>query len=467
MPVYPGSSEEIALFDPILQKFAEKSPVTVMVRGVLERLFNANKIDDWFEDVRGVQYTKTILFSSLVAIMLQVVCRVKSTVHSAYLDSKINATRQAVYDKLKNTEVNTARELVRFAARESELIIKEMNGAQPLLLLGFKVKFLDGNCIEATDHRLGVLRETKAGALPGKSLVVFEPELGIATDVFPCEDGHAQERSLLNHVLETVEKDDLWVADRNFCTLGFLFGIQLNGAFFILRQHQNTPYKPLSEKVFIGESETGSVYEQFVEVVYKCESIQIRRIIVELNKATRNGDQTLCLFTNLPKDKDKANALKIAYIYSKRWTIETAFQKLEKYLNSEINALGYPKAALFGFCTALVAFNVYAVVMAAIQASNPERNIPDEISDYYIAEEISSTYNGMDIIVEPEDWSVFVTGSIPEVSYLLLYLAGNINLRKFKKHKREPKKPLLPKNKFKGQPHVSTAKLLLNRNKAP
>ena len=97
-----------------------------------------------------------------------------------------------------------------------------------------------------------MLRETKAGALPGKSLVVFELELGIATDVFPCEDGHAQERSLLNHVLETVEKDDLWVADRNFCTLGFLFGIQLNGAFFILRQHQNTPYKTLSEKVFIG-----------------------------------------------------------------------------------------------------------------------------------------------------------------------------------------------------------------------
>jgi hypothetical protein len=195
-----------------------------------------------------------------------------------------------------------------------------------------------------------------------------------------------------------------------------------------------------------------------VELTREDDKIQVRRIIVELKKATRNGDMELCLFTNLPKDQ--ANALIVASIYSQRWTIETAFQKLEKYLHSEINTLGYPKAALFGFCMALVAFNVYAVVMAAIQATYPDKNIHDEISDYYVAEEIASTYNGMNLIVEPEDWGNFITGSISEVSALLLYLASNIELRKFKKHKRGPKKMPLPKNKFKDQPHVSTAKLL-------
>lgn len=177
-----------------------------MVRGLLERLFDAEKIDAWFENVREVQYIRNILFSSLVSIMLQVVCRVRSNVYSAYLNSDIDATRQAVYDKLKNIETKTAREIVRYMADESELIIREMNGAQPPLLSGLKTKFLDGNCIEATEHRLKPLRETKAGALPGKSLVVFEPELGIATDVFPCEDGHAQERSLLSQVIETVQR---------------------------------------------------------------------------------------------------------------------------------------------------------------------------------------------------------------------------------------------------------------------
>ncbi|MCB1796318.1 MAG: hypothetical protein KDJ70_18215, partial [Candidatus Competibacteraceae bacterium] len=50
--------EEFAIFTPLLQKFAEKSPVTVMVRGLLERLFDAEKIDAWFENVREVQYIR-------------------------------------------------------------------------------------------------------------------------------------------------------------------------------------------------------------------------------------------------------------------------------------------------------------------------------------------------------------------------------------------------------------------------
>jgi len=35
---------------------------------------------------------------------------------------------------------------------------------------------------------------------------------------------------------------------------------------------------------------------------------------------------------------------------------------------------------------ALVAFNLYAVVMAAIRAAYPTKHINDEVSDYYIAE---------------------------------------------------------------------------------
>jgi len=48
---------------------------------------------------------------------------------------------------------------------------------------------------------------------------------------------------------------------------------------------------------------------------------------------------------------------------TKTETVRT-IEKLESHLNSELNTLGYPKAALFGFCLALVAFNIYAIVMA-------------------------------------------------------------------------------------------------------
>jgi len=98
--------------------------------------------------------------------------------------------------------------------------------------------------------------------------------------------------------------------------------------------------------------------------------------------------------------------------------------------------------------------------MAAMQAAHPDKQIRDEVSDYYIAEEIATTSNGMNLILEEEDWIPFVTCTRAEFCCLMLKLAGKIELRRFKKHKRGIKKPPLPKNKYKGKPHVSTARLL-------
>ena len=52
-------------------------------------------------------------------------------------------------------------------------------------------------------------------------------------DLFPGEDGHAQERSLLPAVVETVRRGQVWVGDRNFCVADFLVDIAARGAFFI------------------------------------------------------------------------------------------------------------------------------------------------------------------------------------------------------------------------------------------
>jgi hypothetical protein len=187
----------MAMFGEILQVFAEKTPVAVMVHGLLQRFLNPDKINKWFGAISEVQYTRKILFSSVLEIMLQVVCKIRSNVHAAYLNSDIEASRIALYGKLQNIELKTSRELVRYSVIQAEQIIKEINGCNEPILAGYRTKFLDGNCIEATEHRIKALRETKSGALPGKSLVIFDPELGIAIDVIPCEDGHAQERSLV------------------------------------------------------------------------------------------------------------------------------------------------------------------------------------------------------------------------------------------------------------------------------
>jgi IS4 transposase len=357
------------MLNPIFEKFVEKSPVSVMARGMMEHVLNPEQLDQWFETTAQEQYTKDLLFSSVFDIMTQVVSGSRNCVHAAYQASKeeIGVSVASVYNKLNGIEVNTSAELVRYAAGAVTPIIEGLKGTRRSPLPGYRVRLLDGNCIEASEHRIEELRSISAGALPGKSLVVYDPVLGIPVDVFPCEDGHAQERSLLNQVLPTVKKGEVWVADRNFCVVEFVCGIDDKDAHIIFRQHGNLPYTELGKERAVGKIETGKVFEQPIMVIdHSGKPHKFRRIRVLLEEATRDGDKEIFIITNLPKKA--AGAKKIANIYRGRWTIETSFQELEKWFNSEINALGHPPAALFGFCVALVAYMIVSVIMAALSS---------------------------------------------------------------------------------------------------
>ena len=90
----------------------------------------------------------------------------------------------------------------------------------------------------------------------------------LAIELFPCEDGHAQERSLFSAVLKTVEANDLWIADRNFCVLSVLGGIAPKKAAFVIREHASLPQKPISPLAYVGKIETGEVWEQTVGVEF-------------------------------------------------------------------------------------------------------------------------------------------------------------------------------------------------------
>ena len=339
------------------ERFVEKAPVAVMVRGILERVLSAEALDRLYEEVADRQYTRELLFSSVFELMNLVVCRIQPSIHAAYQEHKaeIPTSITAVYNKLNGIDTVSSRALVGATAEQMGEAVRAMNGTRTAWLPGYRVKVLDGNCIEATEHRLKPLRGIASGALPGKSLVIYEPELEMATEVFPCEDGHAQERSLLGEVLATVVARDLLIMDRNFCVRDFLHGISTRQAAFVGRQHQGLPWEGDGEERFVGRGESGTLYEQWVRVSdSEGNSRRFRRIRIVLKKATRDGDKELTLLTNL--SKTAAHAKQIAQMYRKRWSIETAFQELEAHLHSEINSLGYPKAALFGFCVALVAY---------------------------------------------------------------------------------------------------------------
>ncbi|WP_228060506.1 MULTISPECIES: hypothetical protein [unclassified Coleofasciculus] len=109
------------LLSQLFERFVGESPVSVMVRGLLEIVLSPQKLDKLFEKSSQTQYTRELLFSTVVEMMSSVTCAIRPSIQ-------------------------------------------------------FKT-------------------------------------------------GHAQERSLLPNILATVEEGDVWIADRNFCTMNFLSGI--------------------------------------------------------------------------------------------------------------------------------------------------------------------------------------------------------------------------------------------------
>jgi IS4 transposase len=451
----------------VFERFVQDSPLSVMAQGVMEHALSPTVVDQLFEDVAEQQYTRKLLFSSIVDLMSLVVCRIQPAIHAAYQGQAetIEASLRAVYDKLDRTEPALSAALVHSTAERLGPVIDAMNGARSPLLPGYRVKILDGNHLAGTEHRLKELRAIRAGALPGQALVVLDPRLMLVTDVVLCDDGHAQERSLLDQVLELVRAQDLWIEDRNFCTTNFLFGIAGRGAFFVVRQHAATLHWEFAGKRrACGRSDTGKVFEQKIRATNDAGEILIlRRITVVLDKPTRDGEIEIHLLTNVPA-KD-ARAKVIADLYRQRWTIETAFAELEATLHGEVNTLGYPKAALFAFCVALVSYNVLSTLKAALRSVHGEGVVAEEVSGYFVADEIQMTHRGMMIAIPEDEWVVFHDLTPLEVAGVLVQLAAVVRLPKYKKHPRGPKKPKPKKQSGAKIKHVATAKILAARQK--
>ena len=216
----------------------------------------------------------------------------------------------------------------------------------------------------------------------------------------------------------------------------------------------------------MGVTDTGKVFEQWAEVEKEDgKKGKWRFITIKLNTETRDGESEITVLTNLPKNS--VDAIGVAELYRKRWSIETMFQELEAHLHSEINTLGYPKAALFGFCVALISYNILAVVKAAMRSVHGEEKIANEVSGYYLSGEIARTQEGMEIAIEPDEWAIFQTMKERVFIDVLLKMSRNIILEKYKKHRRGPKKKPPKRTSSKNQPHVSTARLLKQVKKSP
>jgi hypothetical protein len=240
--------------------------------------------------------------------------------------------------------------------------------------------------------------------------------------------------------------------------------MQLNcvGAAFLFRRHKaNVVFTPTGDLRPVGESETGLVSEQAVEISSEHgETMPARLVRVDLNTSTRGGDSVLELLTNLPA---KFSGVQVADAYRQRWDIETSFAEVEKLFDGEIPTLSQPGAALLAFCLALIAWSSLGVLKATLRKAHGHEKIVEELSLYYLVDILQRHNHVMDVMGADVDWTrVYSNLTARQMANRLLKLAARVDLTLMKKNKRGPKKKVPKPKAPKGKPHFSTWRVLNN-----
>ncbi len=106
------------MFNEVLDRFVERSAVSVMFRATLENAVTPQLLDDVFAKHARQQEPGKLLFSATVELLGLVATRVRDSVHDAYQARKeaFTVTVQEAYRKLRGVETEVSRHLVRETA---------------------------------------------------------------------------------------------------------------------------------------------------------------------------------------------------------------------------------------------------------------------------------------------------------------------------------------------------------------
>src|SRR3954452_9859150 len=254
---------------PRIDTAIEVSPLTVLVRGVLEWACPHSFLEELFDrECRPKQWNRKLTISAIAWLMLTVVSGVRRSVFAAFQadpasDSPtILATASALYAKYGRIDPRYTTAVIRESGQRMSQLLRAAGVTEPFGWEGYRLVVLDGTDMAGTEHRLKPLRRIKAAGLPGRFVAAYEPATGQVIDAEASEDAYTSERVLVRPILARATPGDMFVADRHFCTTEILFTIMDRGAWFVIRQHENLRWQPGKEARAIGRVATGEVWEQ-------------------------------------------------------------------------------------------------------------------------------------------------------------------------------------------------------------
>jgi hypothetical protein len=195
------------------------------------------------------------------------------------------------------------------------------------------------------------------------------------------------------------------------------------------------------------------VYEQPLEIRdnQTHETLVVRRISVELEEPTRDGDTEIHLLCNVPVED--ADACRLSDIYRQRWEIENAFYLLTTTMTCEMKSQCHPRCALFLFCMAM---------LASLYAEHEQEDV-DAMSQYNVSIDVVSPMEGMATAINEDEWATLVPSLVHAFADFLRTVSRRVDVRSYRKAVRGPKKPPPQRKRCKSGTHISSHRLLEQR----
>jgi hypothetical protein len=441
----------------VFQKFVDKSPFAVMTRLATQAVI-AGELDQVFEQHRQQQYERSAKFSAVAMAVADVALNFSENFNQAYKvhRAQLGVAITSFYDKIKATETTVSEALVAKSAEKASQLQEALGFVPWEILPGYRVFGVDGNALAKTDKRLGVLREQAAAPLPGKVVARFDLQQQLFDRAYLLEDAHDQESATCDRIVEDLLRNDVIVADRHYCIVRFMEKIATALGFFVIRQHGRLQGVLLGKRKRLGRTSSGVVYEQAMKLSADEDALAVRRITVELDTPTRDGETEIHVLTNLPA---KVDGLTISDVYRLRWEEENAFHVLQMTLTCELASVGHPRAALLLFCLSMLAYNIRQVIFAALYAEHADEEV-EQVSHFHVSKEVSRYTDGMLVALDEQAWRELTPRSARGLAQQLRTIARGITLNDYKKSRRGPKKKKPKRSRNLKSSHVSTARLL-------
>lgn len=130
--------------------------------------------------------------------------------------------------------------------------------------------------------------------------------------------------------------------------------------------------------------------------------------------------------------------------------------------NCELSSNCHPRGALFQFCMALVAYNCRQVLLASLYAEHEPEDV-EQMSQHRVALDIVRPMEGMLTAISEEEWARLTPSTLLGIAKFLRSVSQHVNVKRYRKSIRGPKRPQPPRQRSKAGTHVSTAKLLATR----